>query len=41
MSNKKGAGRMDFNARRPQAARMQPVVRKQGLRNIKKPKGGK
>ncbi len=41
MTNKKGGGRMDFNAMRPQAARMQPVVRKAGMRNIKKPKGGK
>jgi len=41
MSNKKGAGRMDFNARRPQAARMQPVVRKAGMRSVKKPKGGR
>ncbi len=41
MSNNKGGGRMDFNARRPQASRMQPVVRKAGLRNVKKPKGGK
>ena len=25
---------------RPQAARLQPVVRKAGMRNAKKPKGG-
>lgn len=41
MGNNKGGGRMDFNARRPQAARMQPVVRKAGLRMVKKSKGGK
>ena len=26
---------------RPQAARLQPVVRKAGMRSAKKPKGGK
>lgn len=41
MTNKKSEGRMDFNARRPQASRLQPVVKKAGMRNIKKPKGGK
>ena len=41
MSNKKDGGRMDFNAMRPQASRMQPVGRKAGMRNNKKPKGGK
>ena len=41
MSNKHKTGRMDFNVSRPQASRMQPVVRKAGLRNVKKSKGGR
>lgn len=41
MAYKNNGGRMDFNARRPQAARMQPIARKAGMRSAKKPKGGR
>ena len=38
---KQNVPRKKVSAGRPQAARLQPVVRKAGLRKVKKPKAGK